>query len=137
MLQLRARVDRGAMAIKGYSAFPKIPTLLETHHQIFSVIPKNSLGGVLLLCKEAEGVFYSLNLLGHMTLVMGVGFYSSAKKQSVYSTASTYWVTGHLLWEWGFTPQQRSSWCICREEENLVFCFGAQFNSTLYFTQSG
>ena len=26
---------------------------------------------------------------------------------------------------------------ICREEENLVFCFGAQFNSTLNFTQSG
>ena len=25
----------------------------------------------------------------------------------------------------------------CREEENLVFCFGAQFNSTLNLTQSG
>ena len=25
----------------------------------------------------------------------------------------------------------------CREEENLVFCFGAEFNSTLNFTQSG
>ena len=25
----------------------------------------------------------------------------------------------------------------CREEENLVFWFGAQFNSTLNFTQSG
>ena len=27
--------------------------------------------------------------------------------------------------------------CICREEENLVFWFGAQFISTLNFTQSG
>ena len=26
---------------------------------------------------------------------------------------------------------------LCREEKNLVFCFGAQFNSTLNFTQSG
>ena len=26
---------------------------------------------------------------------------------------------------------------ICREEKNLVFCFGALFNSTLNFTQSG
>ena len=26
---------------------------------------------------------------------------------------------------------------LCREEENLVFCFGALFNSTLNFTQSG
>ena len=25
----------------------------------------------------------------------------------------------------------------CREEENLLFCFGALFNSTLNFTQSG
>ena len=31
-----------------------------------------------------------------------------------------------------------NSWAnLCREEENLVFCFGAQFNSTLNFTQSG
>ena len=29
-----ARVDLGAMAIKGYSAFPKVPALLEPHHQI-------------------------------------------------------------------------------------------------------
>ena len=31
--------------------------------------------------------------------------------------------------------QLRSS--TCREEENLIFCFGALFNSTLNFTQSG
>ena len=32
---LRARVDLGAMAMKGYSAFPKaLPALLEPHHQI-------------------------------------------------------------------------------------------------------
>ena len=29
MLPLRARVDLGAMAMNGYSAFPKAPTLLE------------------------------------------------------------------------------------------------------------
>ena len=34
MLPLRARVDLGAMAMKGYSAFPKAPVLLEPHHQI-------------------------------------------------------------------------------------------------------
>ncbi len=27
-------VDLGAMAIKGYSALPKAPALLEPHHQI-------------------------------------------------------------------------------------------------------
>ena len=30
----QARVDLGAMAMKGYSALPKIPALLEPHHQI-------------------------------------------------------------------------------------------------------
>ena len=32
MLPRRARVDLGAMAIKGYSAFPKAPALLEPQH---------------------------------------------------------------------------------------------------------
>ena len=34
MLPLRARVDLGAMAKKGCSAFPKAPALRKTHHQI-------------------------------------------------------------------------------------------------------
>ena len=33
VLPFWARVDLGAMAIKGYSAFPKAPALLEPHHQ--------------------------------------------------------------------------------------------------------
>ena len=34
VLLLQARVDLGAMAMKGYSTFPKAPALLEPHHQI-------------------------------------------------------------------------------------------------------
>ena len=34
MLPFRARVDLGAMARKGCSAFTKAPASLETHHQI-------------------------------------------------------------------------------------------------------
>ena len=34
MLPLRARGDTGAIAIKGYPAFPKAPVLLEPNHQI-------------------------------------------------------------------------------------------------------
>ena len=33
-LPFRARVELGAMAMKGYSAFPKAPASLEPHHQI-------------------------------------------------------------------------------------------------------
>ena len=34
VLPFRVRVDLGAMAMKGYSAFPQVPTLLEPHDQI-------------------------------------------------------------------------------------------------------
>ena len=34
MLHIRARLALGAMAIKGYSAFPKAAVLLEPHNQI-------------------------------------------------------------------------------------------------------
>ena len=59
MLLLRARVDLGAIAIKGYSAFSKAPGLLVLTIGLFSVIFKTLVG-------ES---------------------YSSAEKQSVYSTA--------------------------------------------------
>ena len=40
-LPLRARVDLGAVAIKGYSTFPKAPALLEPQHQMeFNVVPR-------------------------------------------------------------------------------------------------
>ena len=34
MYLFRARVDLGAMVMKGYSAFPKAPASLEPHQQI-------------------------------------------------------------------------------------------------------
>ena len=34
VLPLQARVDLGAMAMKGYSAFPKAPALMKPYHQI-------------------------------------------------------------------------------------------------------
>ena len=34
VLPLQTWVDKGVMAMKGYSAFPKDPALLEAHQQI-------------------------------------------------------------------------------------------------------
>ena len=34
LLPLQVRLDLKVMAMKGYSAFPKAPALLEPHHQI-------------------------------------------------------------------------------------------------------
>ena len=42
-----------------------------------------------------------------------------------------------VLWAGRLRVNLLSGLNICREEENLVFCFGALFNSTLNFTQSG
>ena len=50
----------GAMAMKGYSAFPKAPALMEPRHQFICVIVR------ILVVEE---------------------FYPSAEMQSVYSTA--------------------------------------------------
>ena len=59
VLPLWARVDPEAMAMKGYSAFPKAPALLEPHHQIVQChISDTHWGRVLSLCREAVGVFY-------------------------------------------------------------------------------
>ncbi len=60
MLPLRARVDLGAMAMNGYSAFPKPAALLEPHTPpVEGHLPATRWGG---------------------------GSYPSAEKQSVYST---------------------------------------------------
>ena len=56
---LQARVDLGAMAIKGYSVFTKAPALLQPHHQNVQRYIQNTRCGVLHLCRGAIGVFYS------------------------------------------------------------------------------
>ena len=45
MILIRVRVNRGAMAIKGYSAFPKALALLKLHHQIVKCHIKDNLWG--------------------------------------------------------------------------------------------
>ena len=53
------------MAMKGYSTFPKSPALLGPYHQIlYHLISRTLIGGVLLLCREPVGVFYSPSQLG-------------------------------------------------------------------------
>ena len=44
MLPFRAEVDLGAMTIKVHSAFPKVPALVESHHQIYLCHPGHALG---------------------------------------------------------------------------------------------
>ena len=60
LLPLWTRVDRGAMAMKGYSVFAKCPILLEPHHQIVKWYQDTRLErGVLHLYRDVVGVFCS------------------------------------------------------------------------------
>ena len=64
MLPLRVRVDQGAMALKGYSTFPKAPAL-DPHHRIVLCHIEDTLWvEVLLPCKDAVGVFDIPSWLG-------------------------------------------------------------------------
>ena len=58
VLPLRARGDLGTIAMKGYSAFPKAPALLEPLHQIVCVISRTLVGGILLIYGEAVGAAF-------------------------------------------------------------------------------
>ena len=70
MIPLPDTVGLGPMAKKGNSEFPKVPALLEPHHQIVNVISGHSLWSKCYLL---------------------------AKMQSVYSTAQPDWPTETVL----------------------------------------
>ena len=85
MLPLRARVDLGAMATKGYSAFPKAPALLEPHHQIVHChIQDTRWGGVLPLCREAAGVFYSPSRLGKSYFLLKIAVFKDSNETLIF-----------------------------------------------------
>ncbi len=66
MLPPRARVDLGAMAIRGTLHSPKLQNYWNLTIRLFSVISRTLVGGVLPLCREAVGVFYSPSRLGNI-----------------------------------------------------------------------
>ena len=52
------------MAMKGYSAFPKAPALLEPHYKIVFCHIHETRWGVVPLCRGAFGIFYRPSRLG-------------------------------------------------------------------------
>ena len=92
------------MAIKRYSGFPKLQHYWSIIIRLFSVICKTFVGGVLLLCRDAVGVFYNPSRQSHS---LGES-YPSAVKQSVYSATPADRAT-----RWGsLTPLPWNSRCI-------------------------
>ena len=70
VLPLQDRVNLGVMAMRGYTAFPKAPALLESYSQIVSWhIQDTRWWGSYPLGKGAAGVFYSPNRLGNSSSI--------------------------------------------------------------------
>ena len=68
VLQFWVRVDLGVMAMKRYSASPKVPALLKPHHQIVLCHIRDTCWGWFLpLYRDAVGVFYSPRRLADQT----------------------------------------------------------------------
>ena len=72
------------MAIKGYLTFPKVLAILEPHHH-----PEHSLEGVLPLCRDAVGVFYSPVRLGKLFKISNIVYQVFLSKMNHYP--STVW----------------------------------------------
>ena len=64
MLPLWARVDQEVMAMKGYSIFPKAPTLLELHDQIVECHIWDTRWGILQLVYFTSPAGWASGLVG-------------------------------------------------------------------------
>ena len=92
------------MALKEYSTFNKVEYYWSHMIRLLKVISRTLFEGILPLCRDTVGVFYSPRWLDNS---LGKS-YSSAEMQSVYSTAPGYWAT---LWG-SLPPLLRCSRCI-------------------------
>ena len=54
VLPLQVRVDQGAIAMKGYSTFPKAPALLQPHHEIVYCNMQDTRWGSFTLLKRSS-----------------------------------------------------------------------------------
>ena len=79
------------MAIKGNSAFPKAPSLPESHHRIVLCHIQDTHWGVLPICRDEVSVFYSPSQLSFFKICLddcGFG-----------APSVTYWpLIGLLVW---------------------------------------
>ena len=130
MLQLWARVDLGTMPIKGYSAFLKVPALLEPHHHIVSCQNKDVHEGSLILlqrktlrykwCFYSEVILY-LEVRQSCSLYIYIYIFFKFRKSFFFCMCVYEWggvtirlfsvISNDTRWA-SLTPLQRYSRCI-------------------------
>ena len=100
------RADLGAMAMKGYSAFPKAPASLEPHHQIVSCHKQDTRWGGCTPLQMWAGVFYSPNQLGKPKKWSHIVSYLSGKWIlflifNFFQTDSFFFLRSRIMWRTG------------------------------------
>ena len=84
VLSLRAKLNLGAMAMKGYSVFPKAPALLEPHQKIVSCQIRDTSWGALPLCRDTVIAFYSPSRLSSITYLYQILFFVTTQPCANY-----------------------------------------------------
>ena len=72
MLPLCPWVNLEAMAMKGYSAPPKLQHYWSLNIRLFCIIIRTIVGGVSFFGRDAVGTFYCLSWLCHVTFIKGM-----------------------------------------------------------------
>ena len=152
----RVRMDLGAMALKEYFAFPKVPALLEPHNQIVSCHMQDTCWGVLPLWREAVGIFYRPSRLGMQIFCWTLAFHSLfisvfVNTVSVSSLLNTFHLYKYIQFFisfriFGLLPRyflsysQRFGRCVLRPSLDVSFRTReprGTSNLTLYLTRGG
>ena len=98
MLPLRAWVDLVAMAMKGYSVFPKAPALLELHHQIVSChIQDTRWRSFTHLRRSSRCIFYRPSRLAYFRLYICVKSGRVTFRKGGFDS-SLWWLPHSVQW---------------------------------------
>ena len=116
--------------------YQKIINLIN-YHPNYSIVdsvtlPKSLIRGILLLCRNVVGVFYSPSWLSHRTLIGWGESYPSVETQSVYSADSDE-LAFAKLYDFGGGPRglmvkAMDSWIVVREFV-LQSCYYVHFRA--------
>ena len=145
VLPFRVSVDLGAMAMKGYSAFPKAPALLEPHYQtVLCHIQDTRWGGLTLLQRCSRcilqpqptgqricGVHSKITLCCNFLIFLC--FYVCVKNLIHIKFFSTYGylevINGFLVKFWPIVWFMIFFWQICNVQSKCQW--NSQFNCVL------
>ena len=112
MLPLWAKVDLGAMAMKGYSAFPIAPALLEPSPSEFLVsYPWHSLVGSYTSAEEQSVYFFSRCSIGKMVAI----------SLRYFCIIYTLYVFPYTMWEYSNQKKKKLKQRVFISQKGIIY----------------